>query len=68
MKPQDCLKKIMNQVYMPKNAQSLGHTLELIDSLLVHIPVYHLGCDISEKSVKVAFEGLTKEEYKKTGA
>lgn len=68
MKARDCLKKIMNQVYMPKNAQSLGHTLELIDRILAYIPVYHLGCDISEKSVKVAFEGLTKEEYKKTGA
>ncbi|MBR4723828.1 MAG: hypothetical protein IK072_03760 [Clostridia bacterium] len=65
--PKNCLNRIMNQVYMPKSAQSLGKTLELIDLMLSRVPVYFLGCDISEQSVKVAFEGLTKEEYKKTG-
>lgn len=65
--PEICLNKIMNQIYMPKNPDSLGKTLELIDLMLARIPVYYLGCDISEKSVKTAFEGLTKEEYKKTG-
>ena len=67
IEPQNCLKKIMNQVYMPKNPQNLGRTLELIDRLLAQVPVCSLGCDISEKSVEIAFEGLTKEEYKKTG-
>lgn len=65
--PEKCLNRIMNQIYMPKNAQNLGKTLELIDIMLSRIPIYSLGCDISENSVKVAFEGLTKEEYKKTG-
>ena len=65
--PANCLKKIMNQIYMPKNSESLAKTLELIDLMLSRIPVYRLGCDISEQSVKVAFEGLTKEEYKKAG-
>lgn len=65
--PKNCLKKIMNQAYMPKNPQNLGRTLELIDRLLSRVPIYALGCDISESSVKVAFEAMTKEEYKKTG-
>jgi hypothetical protein len=65
--PQSCLNRIMNQVYMPKNPESLGKTLELIDIMLSRVPVYFLGCDISENSVKTAFEGLTKEKYKKTG-
>ena len=61
--PKDFLSHIMNQVYMPKNAQSLAATLELIDRLLSGVPLYILGCDISENSVKVAFEGMTKEKY-----
>ena len=62
-KPQDFLPRAMNQIYMPKNPESMGYTLELIDKLLSQIPLYTLGCDISENSVKVAFEELTKEKY-----
>lgn len=55
--------QIMNQVYMPKNADSLACTLELIDKLLTSVPLFELGCDISESSVKVAFEAVTGEKY-----
>jgi len=61
--PEKFLPRIMNQVYMPKNTESMGYTLELIDTLLSKLPLYTLGCDISENSVKVAFEKLTGEKY-----
>lgn len=61
--PAEYIPQIMNQVYMPKNAGSSARTLELIDKLLTGIPLYTLGCDISENSVKVAFEGMTGEKY-----
>lgn len=61
--PESCIAKIMNQVYMPKSGKSAERTLELIDSLLNGVCLYTLGCDISENSVKIAFEGITNEKY-----
>jgi len=61
--PEDCISQIMNQIYMPKDADSMAQTLELIDRLLGGVPLYTLGCDISENSVKVAFEAMTGEKY-----
>lgn len=66
--PKTFLSRIMNQIYMPKNTQSMGYTLELIDKLLSSLPLYTLGCDISENSVKVAFEELTGKKYNFKGA
>ena len=63
LSPDMCLSRIMNQIYMPKTPEALAKTLELINSMLSGVPVYRLGCDISEESVRVAFEGITKEKY-----
>lgn len=61
--PQEVLKDVMHQVYLPKNLQSTGLTLENIDKLLKLVPFYRLTCDISESAVKASFEAMTGEKF-----
>jgi len=62
--PGTILSEIMNQLYMPYEAEAVLKTLELLDVLLKAVPVYVLECDISEEAVKTSFEALTGEKYK----
>lgn len=61
--PLECLELMMHQVYMPRNAEAAGKTLELLEKILERVPVYILYCDISEDAVKCSFEMLTGLEY-----
>ena len=61
--PQEALRNVMHQVYLPKNTQSTGQTLENIDKLLKLVPFYRLTCDISENAVKASFEALTGQKF-----
>lgn len=58
------LTEIMNQIFLPYEADAVVKTLELLDSLLTSVPVYVLECNISEDAVKTSFEALTGEKYK----
>ena len=60
--PQSVLKDVMHQIYLPKNPQSMGLTLENLDRLLKLVPFYRLTCDISENAVKASFEAMTGEK------
>lgn len=61
--PQSILPELMHQLYLPKNAQSVGKTLELVDALMKNVPVYRHKCDISEDAVKASFRALTGMDY-----
>ncbi len=63
MLPKDSLNKVINQVYLPKNPIALADTLTIVDKFLSKVPLYKLGCDISEEAVKVSFETLTNKNY-----
>lgn len=63
LSPFEVLPMIMNQVFMPKDASSVGLTLELIDVLLQKVPLYLLECDISEEAVCCSFEAMTGLVY-----
>ncbi|MDO4607816.1 MAG: hypothetical protein Q4B40_01320 [Clostridia bacterium] len=58
----EAINHLMQQVYLPKNADALSKTLSLIGKLIEGTPVYLLGCDISNKAFETAFNTLTKEE------
>ncbi len=53
------LSEIMNQVYLPYEAEAVVKTLDLLDALFKAVPVYVLECDISREAVKTSFEALT---------
>lgn len=59
LSPDECLKKILPQIYIPKNKASAGQILSLLDGLLKAVPVYLLSCDISEEAVRCSFEAMT---------
>lgn len=61
--PQECLKLLMRQVYLPSDPMAAGLTLELVDQMLKLVPLYLLDCDMSEEAVRTSFEALTKLKY-----
>ncbi len=63
MAPAECLMRIIMQMYKPYNTAAAVKTLELLDRLLSQIPVYVLGCNISEDAVRCSFEGMTGLSY-----
>lgn len=54
---------LFNQIYMPADQTAVGQTLELIDTLVKHVPLYLLTCDMSEDAVRCGFEALTGLPY-----
>lgn len=63
MQPEECISMLFHQVYLPNDAGAVGQTLELIDLLVKHVPLYLLTCDISEEAVRCSFEALTGLTY-----
>lgn len=63
MKPEECVMMLFNQVYMPDDSVAVGQTLELLDILVKHVPLYLLTCDMSEDAVRHSFEALTGLSY-----
>ena len=59
----EILTELMHQVYLPKDAQALMKTLDLLNGLCSAVPVYVLECDISEEAVRTSCEALTGEPY-----
>ncbi|MBQ3356339.1 MAG: hypothetical protein IJG45_04410 [Oscillospiraceae bacterium] len=65
VEPKDCMRLIIQQVYLPRDRQALILTLDLLDQILQKTPVYLLHCDISEEAVKTSFEAMTGRPYPK---
>lgn len=63
VQPEQCLPKLMRQVYIPRDTEAASEALRLIDRLAELIPLYHLRCNISEDAVKCCFESLTGLSY-----
>ena len=61
--PAECLTRIMSQIYKPFDSLAVVKTLELLDRLLTGVPVYVLGCNISEDAVRCSFEALTSLNF-----
>lgn len=63
LQPADFLPALMKQVYIPSDTIAAGFTLDMLDVILTHVPLYLLNCDISEEAVRCSFEALTGEAY-----
>lgn len=59
----DGLNALMQQIYIPSQAEAVGKTLELADRLVKSTSFYRLTCDISEEAVNVSFETMTGDKY-----
>ncbi len=59
--------ELLHQIYLPREAETVGKTLDFLDTLLKCVPVYILECDMSEEAVKTSFEAMTGERYEVKG-
>lgn len=50
----------MRQIYLPTDKDSMTKALGLIKTVLEKVPVFKLGCNISEEAVLVAYEGMNE--------
>ncbi len=53
-----CEERLLRQIYLPREQSCAIKTLELADAICAQVPLYNLRADISEDSVKAAFECL----------
>ncbi len=66
LSPQAVLSRIFNQVEYIKEPALNTILIELIDEFIKSVPFYLLKCDISKKSVDIAFNTITREaKYEK---
>lgn len=54
---------VLRQIYLPPEPEGALATMALADELISKIPIYLLGCDMTEGAVKASFEALTGYEY-----
>lgn len=54
------IKLILDQTLRPKEIEKMEILLGLIDTILKTVPVYKMGCDISEEAVKLSYSTLNK--------
>ena len=59
LEPSEILMRLMGQIYRPFSAEGVVKTLDLMDKMLRRVPVYLLGCDMSEDAVRCSFEAMT---------
>lgn len=53
---------LMNQIYRPRNVEGLIKTMDFVDQLMKKVPMYKMGCNISTKAVKMAYDTMCKEK------
>lgn len=58
--PQEAVGLLMNQIYRPRNAEGLIKTLDYADRLMADIPMYAMGCTISEEAAVMAYNEMNK--------
>jgi len=54
------IKLILDQTLRPKKIEKMDKLLGMIDKLLKIVPIYKMGCDISEGAVKLAYSVLNE--------
>ena len=49
---------LLNQIYRPHNTEKLMKTLEYADRLISEVPMYVMGCNISEEAAEMAYNAM----------
>ncbi|MBQ8841379.1 MAG: hypothetical protein IJZ65_01965 [Ruminiclostridium sp.] len=51
---------LLNQTLRPYSEKDMDKLLSLLDKVIKNVPVWKMGCNISEEAVAVAFEAMSK--------
>lgn len=57
---QESLTLLMSQIYRPKNTEALMKTFDYMDELINRMPIYQMGCTISEEAVQIAYNAMSE--------
>lgn len=52
---------LMNQIYRPRSPEGLLKTLDYVDRLMKEVPMFSMGCTISEDAAEIAYHAMRKE-------
>jgi len=55
----NAIKMILDQTVRPKKIENIDKLFSLIDELLKSVPVYKLGCNISEDAVRLVYDEIS---------
>ena len=59
---EEAVERVFSQLLRPASPEGLTETLRLTDLLIRHVPIYGLGCTISEEAARVAYEAMKEKE------
>ena len=62
MTSSEAIDRVFHQLLRPKTAAEMDATLSLTDTLLREVPIYLLGCNISEEAARLAYQTLSQGE------
>jgi hypothetical protein len=51
----------MNQIYRPRDAKGLQITMEYVQKLIETVPMFEMGCTISQEAVEMAYNAMKEE-------
>lgn len=63
LEDREAVKLILEQTVRPKERYKLDKLLNLIDSLTKLVPIYKMGCNISEEAVRLAYDTFKADNY-----
>jgi len=53
--------KILKQVYKPKSEEKRAKVLELLDKLILNVPIWELKCNTRIEAAQIAYEAMSAE-------
>lgn len=59
--PEKSVELLMNQIYRPRNAESVIKTLDYVELLIEKVPMYSMGCTISTEAAQMAYDVMKRE-------
>lgn len=59
----EALDRTLRQVYIPQDSVVVGRTLELVNLLMLSVPIYKLKCDVSREAVECCFNAVTGDDF-----
>lgn len=60
--PDESVTLLMNQIYRPRDTEGLMKTMDYADQLMAEVPMYCMGCTISEDAAVMAYNEMNKEK------
>ena len=55
----EALLPILRQCYQPKSVDAVTKTLDMVEQLLTHIPIYHLSCNMDISAAELSYQTMT---------